>query len=205
MRMKIAIVGAGGRSGSRIAAEALRRAHQVTAVGPRAEKLAAIGGAGVATGSVASPDLLAVVLAGHDVVVSAVRFVQYRPDDLIDAVAKSQVHRLVVVGGAGSLRVASGGLLAESPNFPEAAKPEATAGIAMLERLRRETAVNWLFVSPGALFPPGERTGFYRVGSDDLLLAPDGKSHISMENYAIGLLDEIEVPSHERKRITISD
>ena len=71
----------------------------------------------------------------------------------------------------------------------------------MLERLRRETPVNWLFVSPGTLFAPGERTGFYRVGAD----APDGKSHISMEDYAIGLLDEIEVPTHERKRITISD
>ena len=124
MRMKIAIVGVGGRSGSRIAAEAVKRGHQVTAIGPTAKRLSRIGAAAVGTGSLASPNLLAGVLASHDVVVSTARFVQYQPDDLIDAVAKSQVHRLVVVGGAGSLRTAGGGLLSESRTFPKPRSPK---------------------------------------------------------------------------------
>lgn len=200
--MKIAVIGASGNAGRRIVNEAQRRGHEVTAIGPTEEKLKELGACAVKTGDVTKPDELSGKLAGHDLVISSVRFVRYQPDDLLTAVAKSGVSRLLVVGGAGTLRSPAGGLVAEGPNFPEAAKPEAAAGAKVLERLRSESEIDWTFLSPSAVFAAGERTGKFRLGQDDLLVA-DGKSSISFEDYAIALLDEAETPRHSRQRFTV--
>ncbi|MCD0506258.1 NAD(P)-dependent oxidoreductase, partial [Bordetella petrii] len=113
------------------------------------------------------------------------------------------VPRLLVVGGAGSLRVAPGVMLIDTPEFPDAYKPEARAGVVFLDTLRREKALDWTFLSPSALFEPGERTGVFRVGADELLADDEGKSWISMEDYAIALVDELESPRHTRRRFTV--
>ncbi|KQV41311.1 NAD(P)-dependent oxidoreductase [Rhizobium sp. Root1204] len=201
--MKIAVIGAAGNAGRRIVQEAVKRGHEVTAIGPTLEKLTELGAASAVVGDVTKPEELAGKLAGHDVIVSSARFVRYEPVDLLTAAKTSGVPRLVVVGGAGSLRSAAGGLVAEGPNFPEAAKSEAAAGMKLLEQLRKENELDWTFLSPSAVFSAGERTGKFRLGEDELLVSAEGKSHISFEDYAIALLDEIENPRNSRKRFTV--
>ncbi|AEI77595.1 NADH-flavin reductase [Cupriavidus necator N-1] len=201
--MKIAIIGATGRVGTRLTDEALRRGHQVTAIARHASKLPARDG--VTTRDVDATDsaALAAALAGNDVVISSARFAQLNAQQVTSAVRQAGVPRLLVVGGAGSLCVAPGVQLVDTPNFPDAYKPEALAGRDFLNALRGEQQINWTFLSPSALFEPGERTGKFRVGEETLLSDAAGKSWISMEDYAIAMLDEIEKPAHSRQRFTV--
>ncbi|MBZ9772425.1 NAD(P)-dependent oxidoreductase [Mesorhizobium sp. CO1-1-8] len=201
--MRLAIIGASGNAGTRIVAEALARGHSVTAIGRNRDKLDKIAGTSVAVADMTDPAAMAALLAGHDVIISAVRFIQYDPEHLILASQKSGVGRLIVVGGAGTLMTGSGLPLAQTPAFPEIAKPEAAGGKAVLERLRADTTLEWTFISPSAIFVPGERTGAYRVGKDDLLVGENGQSRISMEDYAIAVLDEAEKPKHVSERFTV--
>lgn len=201
--MKIAIIGAAGHVGKRLVAEALSRSHEVTAIGPTQSKLEILSSVTVATGNLGDPDALSRVLAGHDLIVSAVRFVNYDPNDLLDAVRKSGAKRLAVVGGAGSLSSPAGGLVMDGPNFPEAALPEARAGAETLAALRATDDIDWTLLSPSAIFTAGDRTGEFRLGRDELLLDADGKSHISFEDFAIAMLDEAEDARHSRTRFTV--
>lgn len=202
--MKIAIIGATGRVGTRLIDEALRRGHTVTAIARQAEKLSAREGLSTRNADVADTQALASALAGHDVAISAVRFLQASTEQIVGAVKAARVPRLLVVGGAGSLYVAPGLQLVDTPQFPEAYKAEALAGRAFLNALRAETDLDWTFLSPAALFEPGTRTGSYRVGEETLLSDANGKSGISMEDYAIALLDEVEKPAHSRQRYTVA-
>ena len=108
-----------------------------------------------------------------------------------------------MVGGAGSLEVAPGQRLVDQPFFHAEWKPEALGGAAFLEALRAEPDLDWTFLSPSALFVPGERTGVFRLGDDQLLTAADGKSSISFEDYAVALVDELETPQRRRRRFTV--
>jgi putative NADH-flavin reductase len=141
-------------------------------------------------------------LKGHDAVVSSVHFLASDPNKLIEAVKAAGVPRYLVVGGAGSLEVAPGVKLIETPEFPEIYKAEAAAGGVFLDVLRKEPSLDWTFLSPWALFIPGERTGKFRLGGDQLL-ANDKGSSISFEDYAIAMADEIEKPAHSRARFTV--
>ena len=201
--MKIAIIGATGNVGSRLTDEALRRGHTVTALARQASKLPARDGVTARDVDVADTAALAAALRGSDAVISTVRFLQTSAAQIVAAVKAAGVERLLVVGGAGSLYVAPGVQLVDTPTFPEAYKAEASAGRDFLNALRGETSLAWTFMSPSALFTPGERTGKFRLGNDDLLTAADGKSWISMEDYAIAMLDEIEQPKHVRERFTV--
>jgi len=201
--MKIALIGATGSVGSRVLAEALSRGHEVTGVARHPEKLEEQSGLQIQRGDVGQPLELAKTLEGHDVVVSSVRFRDFDVADLLASVDAAGVSRLLVVGGAGSLKVASGQQLAETAAFPEAVKPEAHAGAKVLDSLRNVEDLNWTFISPSALFTPGERTGRYRLGKDDLLTGADGKSRVSQEDYAIALVDELEANAHPRQRFTV--
>lgn len=71
-----------------------------------------------------------------------------------------------------------------------------------LEVCRAETGVDWAYLSPAALLEPGERTGNYRLGTDELVVDTEGNSTISMEDLAVALLDEAEWPQHHRTRFT---
>ena len=200
--MKVAVVGGTGRAGSQIALELARRGHQVTALARHPDK--APKAAGVTAKALDVHDAKAFVeaLTGHDVVVSALRFLDATPTAMIGAVKASGVPRYLVVGGAASL-LAGGGRLFDSPHFPEAYKPEAGAGIAFLDALKAEPGLDWTFLSPPMIFDGSERTGAYRSGLDDLLTAADGKSTISFPDYAIAMADEIETPKHRRRRFTV--
>jgi uncharacterized protein len=201
--MKIAVVGASGNAGSRIVAELTRRGHAITAIARSPEKVAPQPGVTPTRGDVMDQGSLARLLAGHDAAVSSVHFLDFDPVKLIGAVKDSKVGRYLVVGGAGSLEVAPGVRLVTTPGFPVAYKAEAEKGAAFLDLLAGETQLNWTFLSPQALFTAGERTGKFRLGTDQLLTAADGKSWISFEDFAVALADEIERPAHIRKRFTV--
>lgn len=201
--MKIAIVGATGKIGSRITDEALRRGHTVTAISRKATSLPKREGVTTKDADINDPAALAAAISGSDVVAVSVTFRSMSAEKVLDAVKRAGVPRLIVVGGAGSLEVKPGVALIDTPEFPEAYKPEAGAGRDFLNALKKEQAVSWTFVSPSALIAPGERTGKFRVGKDTLLVAADGKSSISIEDYAIGFVDEIERPAYPRQRFTL--
>jgi len=200
--MKIALIGATGNAGSRILAELSRRGHAITAVARHPEKVPALTGVTSLKADANDVAGLAAVLKGHDVVISSVHFTASDPRKLIEAVHASGVSRYLVVGGAGSLEVAPGVKLIDTPEFPAIYKAEAAAGGVFLDLLRNETGLDWTFLSPSALFVPGERTGKFRTGGDQLLSNEEGSS-ISFEDYAIALVDEIEKPAHSRQRFTV--
>jgi putative NADH-flavin reductase len=200
--MKIALIGVTGRVGSRLATELISRGHKVTGIAMHAPRDRPSGN-NVLIADATQTMSLAPCLAGHDAVISATRFMSSDPEALIGAVKLAGVKRLLVVGGAGSLEVAPGKALLDSEGFPEAYKAEAEAGAAFLVRLRAETDLDWTFLSPSADFVPGERTGHFRLGGDQLLRDAQGESHISMEDFAIAMVDEVEQPTHHRQRFTV--
>ena len=211
--MKIVLFGASGTIGSSIAAEALSRGHHVTAVvrdptrvGPSHEALSSV------TGDVLDPSSVAALVAGHDVVACAVgprlagdepRLVVDAARSLIDGLTRAGVNRLVVVGGAGSLEVAPGVQLVDTPEFPAAWKPIALAHRDALA-VYRGADLDWTYISPAALIRPGNRTGQYRTGTDQLLTDQEGESRISVEDYAVAFMDEIENQRSVRQRMTVA-
>ncbi len=201
--MKIAVTGASGNAGSRITAELARRGHQITAIARNPEKIAELPNVTPVRGDANDRGELARLWTGHDVAISSIHFLVSDPEALIGAAKDAGVGRYLVVGGAGSLEVAPGVRLVTTPSFPPQYKAEAEKGAAFLDRLRQEKELNWTFLSPSALFVSGERTGKFRLGTDQLLTAGDGKSWISFEDYAVALADEIERPAHRRRRFTV--
>ena len=199
---KIALIGASGNAGSRILKELSDRGHHVTAIARSPEKIAALPNVVAKKGDVFDQTGLSKLLAGHDAVISSAHFTASDPVTLIEAVRASGVPRYLVVGGAGSLEIAPGQRVVDLPDFPAAYKAEATKGAEFLDLLKQETQLDWTFLSPSAEFVPGERTGKFRIGKDNLLSNEDG-SRISFEDYAIALVDEIEKPQHSRQRFTV--
>jgi putative NADH-flavin reductase len=200
---KVALIGASGFIGSRLLAELSARGHAVTAIVRNPEKVAALPGVTAVKGDVFDKDSLARLLAGHDAVISAVHFTASDPQVLLAAVKQSGVKRYLVVGGAGSLEVAPGVKLFDTPDFPAIYLDEARKGGAFLDLLNQEQHLDWTFLSPSALIQPGERTGKFRLGTDQLLVDAKGNSAISAEDYAIALVDELEKPAHGRRRFTV--
>ncbi|WP_313475730.1 NAD(P)-dependent oxidoreductase [Agrobacterium pusense] len=199
---KIALIGASGNAGSRILKELSDRGHHVTAIARSPERIAALPNVVAKKGDVFDQTGLSKLLAGHDAVISSVHFTASDPVTLIEAVRASGVPRYLVVGGAGSLEIAPGQRVVDLPDFPAAYKAEATKGAEFLDLLKQETQLDWTFLSPSAEFVPGERTGKFRIGKDNLLSNEEG-SRISFEDYAIALVDEIEKPQHSRQRFTV--
>ena len=201
--MKVALIGASGQAGSRILAELSARGHAVTAIARHPEKIAAHPGATPKAGDVYDKAGLAALLKGHDAVISSVHYTASDPQLLLDAVRESGVKRYFVVGGAGSLEVAPGKRLIDTPEFPAAYKAEASKGADFLALLKSSAGdLDWTFLSPSAMFVPGERTGKFRLGKDALLTHDKGSS-ISFEDYAIAAVDELEKPAHIRERFTV--
>ncbi|AZO79840.1 MULTISPECIES: NAD(P)-dependent oxidoreductase [unclassified Bosea (in: a-proteobacteria)] len=201
--MKIALIGATGFIGSRLLAELTSRGHQVTAIVRNPEKVAPGAGITAKKGDVYDKEGLATLLAGHDAAISAVHFSASDPATLLAAVKQSGVKRYLVVGGAGSLEVAPGVKLFDTPEFPAIYLDEARKGGAFLDLLKGESSLEWTFLSPSALIEPGVRTGQFRLGKDQLLVDGKGQSRISAEDYAVALVDELETPTHVRQRFTV--
>ncbi len=209
--MKIALFGATGMIGERIAEEALARGHQVTAIvrDPARLKLAN-DNLRVVGGDVLDADSVAATVVGHDAVISAIGPRAGDPQMLIQAahaliagLGRAGVNRLLVVGGAGSLEVAPGVRLVDTPQFPVDRKPLSLAAGDALD-VYRASDLDWTYFSPAALIQPGERTGHYRTGTDQLLTDAEGNSVISAEDYAVALLAELEQPQFIRRRFTVA-
>ncbi|KUJ70300.1 NADH-flavin reductase [Streptomyces albus subsp. albus] len=209
--MRITVFGATGNVGRRVVAEALARGHEVTAVvrdPARATDLPAA--ARIRTGHADRADDVAELTAGQDLVISATRPAPGSEAELVatarallTGLARTGV-RLLLVGGAGSLTLpGTGGTVEDAPDFPASWRPIALACTAQLEVCRAERGVDWAYLSPAALLEPGERTGRYRLGTDELLVDAEGNSAISMEDLAVALLDEAEHPRHHRTRFTV--
>jgi putative NADH-flavin reductase len=201
--MNIALLGVSGRVGSRLLTELLRRGHRVTGIARDTGKLAGQPGLVLKNADAGQPAQLAPLLAGHDAVISALKFASTDAAALLATVKQAGVTRLLVVGGAATLEVAPDHMLLDAPGFPAAYRPEAEGGRRFLDALRSEHELDWTFLSPSAEFVPGERTGKFRLGTDQLLSDANGKSWISMEDYAIALVDELETPKHSRRRFTV--
>jgi putative NADH-flavin reductase len=200
--MKVAVIGGSGRAGGRIVEELARRGHQVTAIARNPDKAPKLPGVTAKAVDVHDAGAMAEAVKGHDVVVSALRFLDAKPAEVISVVKAAGAPRYLVVGGASSL-MAGGQRLFDSPHFPEVARPEAGAGIAFLDALKAEPELDWTFLSPAMIFDGDQRTGQFRLGGDDLLTAADGKSSISFPDFAIAMADEIETPKHRRTRFTV--
>lgn len=200
--MKVALIGASGTGGSRLLVELSGRGHQVTAIARHPEKVAKLPGVTAKRGDIFDKAGLSALLKGHDAAISAVRFSESDPKLLIDAVKGSGVKRYFVVGGASSLEVAPGVKLIDTPQFPAAHKAEANKGGEFLDLLRKDKDLDWTFLSPSAMIAPGERTGKFRLGKDQLLTNDKGSS-VSWEDYAIAAVDELEKPAHVRERFTV--
>ncbi|HEK0907192.1 MULTISPECIES: NAD(P)-dependent oxidoreductase [Pseudomonas] len=200
---KIAIIGATGRAGSQLLEEALRRGHSVVAIARDPSSLQGREGVTVKALDAQDSAALQAAVTGVDAVLSAAHFSTLAPQAIIEPVKRAGVKRLLVVGGAGSLLLPSGQRVIDSPDFPEAYKAEASAGVGFLDTLRQEPTLDWTFLSPSAEFVEGERSGRYTLGKDHLLIGADGKSWITFADYAIALIDELEKPAHTRQRFTV--
>src|ERR671922_406302 len=146
--MKVSVIGATGNIGSKIIVELLSRGHDVTGITRHPEQLQPNVKFTARRGDVKDEAGLAELLTGHDAVISAVKFQLTDPNILIRAVKKAAVKRLLVVGGAGSLDVAPGVQLVDTPDFPKASKDEALAGREFLNSLRGQHELDWTFLSP---------------------------------------------------------
>jgi hypothetical protein len=194
--MKIVLFGSTGKAGSRILKELTARGHQVTTFTRQQDDLSNV-------------DTIAAHIAGADAVVSAYAPPPDNTDALVDvtkgliaAVKKSGNARLIVVGGAGSLEVAPGVSLLASGHLPKEWVPIAASHEKALEALRASD-INWTYFSPASFFEPGARTGKFRLGTNNLVTDEKGDSRISMEDYAIALVDELEQPAHQRAQFSI--
>ena len=216
--MKIALIGASGFVGSKILSEALRRGHQVTAILRRPQRIAPHPNLTVVEGDVLRRDQLARVLAGHDVVISSFNPARGVPGPevfhrhvrghraIISAVKKSGVKRFLAVGGAASLKTPAGIEFLDSPEFPaafEPFKPAIRGTRELYYLLKQEPGLDWVFLAPSVMIGPGQRTNTFRLGKEHVLYDEKGKSHISLQDYAVAMINEAEHPKHHRERFTV--
>jgi uncharacterized protein len=211
--MKIALIGGTGFVGTALLDELLRRGHAVTALARTPSKLVPRAGLAVVQADVLDASQVAQAVEGQDAVVSA-----YNPgwtvpdlhdqflkgfDAIVAGVKRSGVKRLVTVGGAGSLFVAPGVQLVDTPEFPADWKQGALAAREALNRIRTETELAWSFVSPAVFLEPGERKGGFRIGGEQVLMAGDKPASITVADLAVAIVDELEAPRHVRQRFTV--
>jgi len=207
------IFGATGRIGGRILQEALARGHAVTAALRDAARLQVAHPAlAVAEADVTRAEDVAQAAARHDAVVNAIGPGQNGDASVIAAAARALIaglsgagpRRLLAVGGAGTLEIRPGVQRLDTPDYPEVYRP---SGYAQREALAlyRSSGLDWSYLSPPIVIEPGVRSGVYRTGGDQVLFDSNGRSRISMEDYAVAVLDELEQPRHLRARFTVAD
>lgn len=208
---KIAIIGASGYVGTALLNEAVKRGHQVSAFVRHPEKIAANANVTAVKADVLDTDGLAVLLKGHDLVISAynpgwqeadIRNIHIKGSKSItEAAKKAGIKRLIAVGGAGSLEI-NGAQLVDSPEFPAEYKEGALGARQALNDLKAENELDWSFVSPAILLVPGEATGTFRLGKDSPVFDDKGESKITVGDLAAAILDEAEQGKHIRQRFT---
>lgn len=218
----VILIGASGFVGSAILNEALYRGHKVTVIAPHPEKITTKNeNLVVVKGDATDPDTLAKVAKGKDAVISAYNPGWANPRQyedtlenypkIVEGTKRAGVHRLLIVGGAGTLFVAPGLRLVDTGNLPAEWLPGVKSmGEFYLDYLMKEKDVDWVFFSPAGNLGnmgqngPGKRTGKFRLGKDDMLFDENGESFISVEDYAYAMIDELEQENHHQERFTIA-
>lgn len=209
INMDILLIGATGMIGKEIATEATRRGHRVTPVSRS-------GGEGIETADATDTTRITTLASGHDAVVMATNPPHDVTDgttlflaagtSVIEATRAAGVRRLVFVGGAGSLLLPDGERVIDAAWFPAEFKAVAQAHVELLKLIRRDaTDLEWTYISPPPMIQPGERTGTYTSGHDDVVADADGVSTISVEDYAIALVDELEQNNNVGRRMTVAN
>ena len=216
--MNLTLIGASGFVGSAVLKEALNRGHQVIAIVRHPEKIIEQNDhLSVVRGDVMDTAALAALIKGSDIVVSAYNAGWTNPDlyndflkgsqSIREATKQSGVKRLIVVGGAGSLFIAPGVQVVDTPEFPADWKPGALAARDYLNLLQKEDQLDWTFVSPALEMhqgTPRQRTGVYRTGLDNPVFDTNNKSTISVDDLAVAIVDEAENKKHVRQRFTVA-
>lgn len=211
----VLLIGATGFVGSAVLNELVSRGHKVTAVARNIEKIAKSELLDVVKEDVANVDAIAKLADGKDAIISAYNPGWTNPDiatlisenypKILSAAKKSGVERLLIVGGAGTLFCAPNLRVVDSGAIPE----EIMGGVRplgdfYLNTLMNENDIDWVFFSPAGVFDPqGKKTGNYRLGKDDLIVDAEGNSHISVQDYADAMVNELEKPAHHKERFTI--
>ena len=206
--MNVVVFGASGMIGSRVVKELVGRGHTVTAAARNPERIADEAGVTVVQADVDEPESVAAAADGADAAVCAIAPSRENPDAIVGSVTtlmeglgRAGVKRLIVVGGAGSLEVATGIQLVDTVEFPKE-----WLGIARAHRdilpLLKASRFEWSYFSPAGMIEPGERTGKFRLGEKELLTDANGESRISAEDYAVALVDELERPRRVRQQFT---
>lgn len=211
--MHIVLIGATGFVGAPLLQELLQRGHHVTAIVRTPARLPQHARLRAETVDPGDAQAVARIAAGHDAVLSAfnpdadhadVRGEQLRVHRaIVDGVRAAGVRRLLVVGGAGSLEIAPGVQVLDTPDFPADWRAGAEGTRDVLHLLRDTADLDWTFLSPSLHLEPGERTGRFRLGNDSVLFDADGESRISLQDYAAALVDELESAAHVRRRFTV--
>ncbi|HKV03726.1 MAG TPA: NAD(P)-dependent oxidoreductase [Candidatus Acidoferrales bacterium] len=216
--MKVALIGATGFVGAKILAEALRRGHRVTAIVRHPQRLTPHPNLTAVNADVLHRDELARILRGHDVVISSFNPKRGMPGPeafhrhvrghkaIIAATKQSGVKRFLAVGGAASLKTPAGIELLDSPEFPaafEPFKPGIRGTRELYYLLKKEPGLDWVFLAPSVMIAPGRRTGEFRLGKDHVLYDVKGASRISLQDYAVAMIDELEHPRHHHERFTV--
>ena len=187
----VVLIGASGFVGTAILNELLNRGHKVTAIVRDPTKVTASNpNLKVVQADVTDPNIYEETLKNSPLIV--------------DSVKKAGVERLLIVGGAGTLFYAPGKMVMDADDIPAKLLPGIKSlGEFYLNTLRKENDIDWIFLSPAANMTPGERTGKFRIGKDDLVVGVNGDSNISVEDYAVAMVDELEQKHHHKERFTI--
>ncbi|MBS1878293.1 MAG: NAD(P)H-binding protein [Actinobacteria bacterium] len=211
--MRVAILGASGTIGSQLVREALDRGHSVIAVVRRPEAAEGLPAAAeVRLADVDDPAALRAAVAGAEAVITALgggasgrpQLVAEAAPVLLAELAAAGVPRLLVVGGAGSLEDEPGKQLVDSPEFPAAWRPGSLAQRDALDVYRAyQGPLEWTYLSPADVIEPGERTGSYELGEDRPVRDAAGNSRISVADYAVAMIDELEQPRFSGTRFTV--
>lgn len=193
----VVLIGASGFVGTAILNELLNRGHKVTAIVRDLAKVTASNpNLKVVQADVTDTDVLIEASKGKDAVISAYNPGWKNPNIyeetlknyplIVDSVKKAGVERLLIVGGAGTLFYAPGKMVMDADDVPAKLLPGIKSlGEFYLNTLRKENDIDWIFLSPAANMTPGERTGKFRIGKDDLVVDVNGDSNISVEDYAV--------------------
>ena len=212
---KVTLIGASGFVGSAILNEALSRGYQVNAIVQNPEKITIENpNLKVIKADVSDKSNLVDLLCGEENLISAYNPGWANPDiynetlnvypTILRASKRAGVKRLLIVGGAGTLFVAPNLRVVDSGVIPaEIMGGVKSLGEFYLNALMNEKEIDWIFFSPAGNIAPGERTGKYRLGKDDLIVDDKGASNISVKDYAKAMIDELENPKHHNERFTI--
>lgn len=215
--MKIALIGATGYVGSALFTELLDRNYQVKALVLDPSTINARDNLEIVQIDVMHEDSLVSVLEDVDIIVSAFNPGWTNPNicedylkgsrSILNAAKRAKVKRILIVGGAGSLYVAPGVQIIDTPEFPKEYFEGANGPRILLDELKKETQLDWTMISPPIGFSPanpGVRTGTYRLGTDSPLMNENEPGTISAEDLAIALIDEMEQKKFECQRFTVA-